>query len=110
MWFMKNAWLIPLIPAVSFWLIILFGKRLPFKGAEIGVTAVGASFVLSLCTAFNWIQRVEDAKGAEEGLLAAFGRTVITPIAEGGEHHRPAVEPIIHAWTWFDMGGVKLQI
>ena len=109
MWFMEHAWLIPLIPAVSFWLIILFGKRLPFKGSEIGVTAVGASFVLALCTAFQWIQRVEDAKGAEEGLLAAFGRTVIAPLQEG-EHHRAVVEPVIKAWTWFDMGGVKLQI
>ena len=65
MWFMRHAWLIPLIPAISFWLIILFGKRMPFKGSEIGIAAVGASFVLSVCTAFQWIQQVEDAKSAE---------------------------------------------
>ncbi len=109
MWFMEHAWLIPLIPAVSFWLIILFGKRLPFKGSEIGVTAIGASFVLSLCTAFQWIQRVEDAKDAEEGLLAAFGRTVIAPIAEA-EHHRPVVAPIIKSVNWLDIGGVRWPI
>ena len=27
MWFLDNAWLIPVIPTVSFFLIILFGKR-----------------------------------------------------------------------------------
>src|SRR3954464_4937141 len=29
MWFLENAWLIFLLPAISFWLILLFGKRLP---------------------------------------------------------------------------------
>ena len=28
-WFLENAWLIPLIPAIGFVLIISFGKRLP---------------------------------------------------------------------------------
>ena len=65
--------------------------------------------MLSLCTAFQWIQRVEDAKGAEEGLLAAFGRTVIAPIAEA-EHHRPVVAPIIKSVNWFDIGGVRWPI
>ena len=32
-WFMENAWLIALIPAVAFALIIAFGKKMPFKGA-----------------------------------------------------------------------------
>ena len=27
MWFLDNAWLIPVIPTVSFFLILLFGKR-----------------------------------------------------------------------------------
>ncbi|HTN78445.1 MAG TPA: NADH-quinone oxidoreductase subunit L [Acidimicrobiales bacterium] len=107
MWFMQHAWLIPLIPAVSFWLILFFGKRLPFKGAEIGVTAISASFVLALCTAYQWIQRVDDAKSANEGLLGAFGRSVITPLAE---EHRPVVAPVIKSVSWFDIGGVKWPI
>jgi len=36
-WFLENAWLIPLIPGVAFAVIILIGKRLPLKGAEVGV-------------------------------------------------------------------------
>ncbi len=73
MWFLEHAYLIPIIPAVSFWLILLVGKRLPFKGSEIGVTAIGATFVLTIATTIQWIQRVEDAGGAEEGGLLACG-------------------------------------
>ena len=32
-WFLDNAWLIPVIPAIAFALIILIGKRLPMKGS-----------------------------------------------------------------------------
>ena len=28
-WFLENAWLIPLIPAIAFFVILLFGKRMP---------------------------------------------------------------------------------
>ena len=52
---LKNAWLIPFIPAVSFVVILLFGKRLPGKGAPVGILAIGASFVLSLVTASQWL-------------------------------------------------------
>ena len=31
---LEQAWIIPVIPAVSFFLILLFGKRLPRKGSE----------------------------------------------------------------------------
>ena len=52
---MRNAWLIPLIPAVSFFLILFFGKKLPRKGSEIGVAALLASFALALGTAAQWL-------------------------------------------------------
>jgi len=45
---LENAWLIPSLPAISFLAIIFFGKRSPKKGAAIGITAVGASFVASV--------------------------------------------------------------
>ncbi|HEX9410462.1 MAG TPA: NADH-quinone oxidoreductase subunit L [Actinomycetota bacterium] len=44
----RYAWLIPSFPAVSFLLIVFFGKRMPRKGAEIGIGAVLLSFVLSI--------------------------------------------------------------
>ena len=34
---LAHAWIIPLIPAASFVLILFFGKRMPMKGAEIGI-------------------------------------------------------------------------
>ena len=36
-WFLQHAWIIPIIPAVAFALIIFFGKKLPMKGSELGV-------------------------------------------------------------------------
>ena len=42
------AWIIPAVPVVSFLLILLFGKRLPRGGAEVGIAAVALSFVLSI--------------------------------------------------------------
>ena len=53
-------------------LILLFGKRLPRKGSEIGILAVGASFVLACVAVYQWIQRVDDATGG------------------AGPHHEPA--------------------
>ena len=47
----RYAWLIPSFPAVSFFLIAFFGKRMPRRGSEIGIAAVLLSFVLSI---FVW--------------------------------------------------------
>ena len=44
-WFLEHAWLIPLIPGVAFFLIILIGKRLPRGGSELGIASMVASFV-----------------------------------------------------------------
>ncbi len=66
-WLYENVWLIPALPAVSFLLILSFGKRLPFKGAEIGITAVGAAFVLAILTTFTWIGDVEAGETAGAG-------------------------------------------
>ena len=58
---LNYGWIIPTVPAVSFFLILFFGKRLPKQGSEIGILAVGASFVLSCVAVYQWIQRVDDA-------------------------------------------------
>ena len=108
MWFLENAWLVPLIPAVSFAIILLFGKRMPRRGAEVGVVAVGASFVLSVGAAIQWINRVRDAEGTHgvSGALGALGRSVGHMTAEGG--HTTLIEPITRSTTWFQNGGVRL--
>jgi NADH-quinone oxidoreductase subunit L len=102
---LRNAWLIPLIPALSFVAILLFGKRLPKKGAEIGVAAIGASFVMSCIAAWQWIDRVEGATGGHEG-LRAFGRGMLQ--GEGGEH--AVVEPVTRGFTWWQNGGVDFSV
>jgi NADH-quinone oxidoreductase subunit L len=116
-WFLENAWLIPLLPAVSFALILLFGKRLPRRGSELGVAAVGASFVLACGAVYQWIDRVRDADAAEGGehalgVLGSIGRSlgIVRPLAEEGGEHKvaAAVEPVTRSITWLQNGGIKL--
>ena len=57
---LRNAWVIPAIPVLSFFLILFFGKRLPGKGHEIGVAAVGVAFVLACVALVQWIDRPAD--------------------------------------------------
>ncbi|MFZ9456225.1 MAG: NADH-quinone oxidoreductase subunit L, partial [Ilumatobacteraceae bacterium] len=85
-WFLENAWLIPVIPAIAFALIILIGKRLPMKGSELGVASMLASLVLSAGAAYQWIQRVNSA--TEEQF----------------------VEPVIKSWSWWRSGGFDFGI
>nr|MDQ3756616.1 NADH-quinone oxidoreductase subunit L [Actinomycetota bacterium] len=54
---LRNAWIIPVVPVISFWLIIFFGKKLPKKGAEIGVATLGVCLLLSLVLAGQWLSR-----------------------------------------------------
>src|SRR5689334_10841112 len=109
MWFLDHAWLVPLIPAVSFVVILLFGRRLPRQGAEVGITAVGASFVLACATLVQWIQRVRNAEHTHGlgGAVGAVGRSIGRLGAEGSVAQ---VQPVVHHLTWFENGGVKLGV
>ena len=114
-WFLENAWLIPVIPGIAFAVIIGFGKRLPFKGSEVGITAMAAATVLSIGTALQWVRRVDEASGESSealgSVVAGFGRSVVPRAAEGVE---PYIEPVIRSWTWWESGpfqfGVGQQI
>ena len=97
-WFLENAWLIPIIPAVAFVLIIFFGKQLPRKGSELGVLSMFGSLALSIGAAWQWMQRVD---GASE--IAHAGE-------EAGKHGAPFVEPVIREWTWWQSGGFEFGI
>jgi NADH-quinone oxidoreductase subunit L len=98
---------------VSFVVILLFGKRMPRQGSEVGIAAVGASFLLACGTLVQWVQHVRDAEGAAEGghgvgeALGAIGRSVGRLGAEGGHEQ---VLPIVHHLTWFENSGVKLGV
>ena len=90
MWILENAFLIPLIPAVSFLVILLFGRSV--IGAErvhrVGITAVGIVWILSMIAAASWVTKVEDTTSstsddgehalivANEG-LSASGSTIV---------------------------------
>ena len=103
MFFLDKAWLIPLIPALSFVVILLFGKRMPRHGSEVGITAVGASFVLACGAAEQWIHRVQNASGGSA--LSALGRSIGHLGANGSEAQ---VLPVTHSVTWFQNGGIRL--
>src|SRR5436190_121202 len=109
MWFLDHSWLVPLIPAVSFAVILLFGKRMPRQGAEVGVTAVAASFVLACGTLLQWIQRVRDAEHTHGAgaAIGAIGRSIGRLGAEGSAAQ---VQPVVHHLTWFENAGVKLGV
>ena len=85
-WFLEHAWLIPIIPVIGFAIIILFGKRLPMKGSEIGVLSMLGSLALSAGAASQWITRVNEA-------------------AEG-----QFITPVVRVWNWWQIGGMKFTI
>ena len=85
-WFLEHAWVIPIIPAVAFALIIFFGKKLPMKGSELGVLSMLASLVIAAGAGFQWIDRVNSA--SEEQFI----------------------DPVVKTWTWWQSGGFKLTI
>ena len=85
-WFLENAWLIPVMPAVAFALIIFFGRRMPRKGSEFGIASMVGALVFSAMAAWQWIERVNSA--SEEALVA----------------------PVVRTWTWWQNAGVPLGI
>jgi NADH-quinone oxidoreductase subunit L len=60
-WVLRQAWLMPLLPAVAFAVILLAGKRLPGKGAPVGIAAVGATWLLGAWSALEWINGDREA-------------------------------------------------
>ncbi|HEX6570340.1 MAG TPA: NADH-quinone oxidoreductase subunit L [Acidimicrobiales bacterium] len=125
---LENAWIIPLIPAASFFLILLFGQHLPRKGSELGIAAVGVAFALALVTNVQWFDHVNDAEheseahaeevvdegstGDEHGLALTTGESaaVDAPTPAASEEAHFEVEPVERAWTWFQNGGVDIEI
>jgi NADH-quinone oxidoreductase subunit L len=118
--FLEHAYWIPLIPAASFFLILFFGKRMRYKGAEIGITALAICFALALATNVQWRDHVNDAEhaaeaqheaevgtegGEEHGLAEGEAASVAIPAADE-EHVEFEVEPIQKSWTWWSNGDV----
>jgi len=82
-WFLEHAWLVPLIPAIAFFLIIFFGKRLPKGGSEIGLASMLAALVIAGGAGYQWIDLV------------------------GSSEH---VEAVSNTTEWFSVGGFHASI
>jgi NADH-quinone oxidoreductase subunit L len=127
---LENAWVIPAITFSSFVLILFLGKKLPRKGSEIGILALGACLLLSLVMAAQWIGRPTDLEvephGAAHSVEAETGggggdashRIVLPRVEEtddtghGGEeehHAEPIRRPVQKDVTWWEAGPVKIK-
>ena len=78
------AWLIPVLPAISAVLTMLFGKRMKGEGAEFGITALAFAFLLSVLIAVEVFSANIDAVAAVEEAHAAEGHAEEGDHAEGG--------------------------
>jgi NADH-quinone oxidoreductase subunit L len=105
-WFLENVWLIPAIPALSFLLILFFGKKLPRGGSEIGIAAVAIAFILAALTAGQWIGERDGSADAVPHEEAAI------ELAVGEEVHaaEAGVGPVIESYTWFELGPYEITI
>ncbi len=131
-WFLTNAWVFPAIPFVSFLLILFFGKRLPRKGAEVGITALSLVFVCAIIAGTQWISHVNsfdshgsetksedtshseesgDHSESEESLGATLGRSLPVAAEKGGEGHAE-VTPVVSEWRsdWWTVGGIEFSV
>ena len=107
-WFLRNAWLIPLLPALSFVGILFFGKRLPRGGSELGIAALGIALLLSVCTGLAWMSHRDDYHGHETHLSVVAvdhdGRAADPGVHQ--VHGEPSVA-VTNTVTWFQAGGVE---
>jgi NADH-quinone oxidoreductase subunit L len=107
---LEQIWIIPAITFVSFWLILFFGKKLPFKGSEIGVLALGACLLLSIVAGYQWINHesapVKEA-AVEQTHVAATEEAA--PAGEAGHEEESIRTAVDHKVTWFEIGDTKVE-
>jgi len=83
--FLENVWIIPAIMAVSFVIILGFGKRMPSGGSNVGIAAVVVCFILALLTAGQWIGEVNRAEGCSAD-TCAYIHFDDKDHSDGGDH------------------------
>src|SRR3712207_5549302 len=54
-------WVVPLLPFLAFFVILFFGKRLPGRGHEAGIIAIGVAWLLSVV---GFIELASKGEGA----------------------------------------------
>jgi NADH-quinone oxidoreductase subunit L len=140
MWFFTHVWIVPALMVLSFLLILLFGKKMPKKGSEIGIFFVGLALIFSICTAVNWwdwsrggpevtskaaeasaLSEVQPkcSKVATEARLEAAekgkaqGKSVAAAAAgasEKGGEPEIATRPVVRCLSWFETGKDTMTI
>ena len=110
-WFLENAWLIALIPAIGFALIIGFGKKMPMKGSEIGLASMAASLVIATGAGIQWMQRTDSAShGDAEAIGGAFSGVRGVLRASAGGEVEPYIEPVVTQWVWWQNSGLEFGL
>ena len=137
-WILDYAFVIPLIPAISFVVILLFGRSVigVERVQKVGIAAVGIVWVLSMIAAVAWITRVEDSTSSgsndaehalievNEGLSAAGSGSLDGDLhmaaeddghgdagAKADGHGYATAEPVeSKVGGWWSTGGVDFAV
>jgi NADH-quinone oxidoreductase subunit L len=72
---MEMAWIVPLFPLFSFFLLLLFGKRMKEASAYVGILATFISFLVSVAVLFD---RIGGSTYKAEQVWLAIGSTKLT--------------------------------
>ena len=111
---LNHAWIIPLIPAASFVIILFFGRRLPKGGSEVGLAALAITLVLSCAVGIGWIQRVNHAEShpavKTEAVQHSGSTSEAAATGEAAEAEHHVTEPVERQITWLQSGGVKFRV
>ncbi|MFM7068869.1 MAG: NADH-quinone oxidoreductase subunit L, partial [Actinomycetes bacterium] len=140
MWFFTHVWIVPALMATSFLLILFFGKKMPKKGAEIGIAFVGLALIFSLFTAANWWSwsrsgpeatgkaaeaaalaevQPECSKVAAEAVAASGKMSEAKGESEGAakasaekaeKEPEIATRPVVRCASWFETGDDRMTI
>jgi NADH-quinone oxidoreductase subunit L len=62
----EYMWLVPVLPFLSFLVILFFGRRMPDRGHTVGIAAVGIGLVLSIA---GFIELASGAGGVEKSWI-----------------------------------------
>jgi NADH-quinone oxidoreductase subunit L len=110
--FLENVWIIPLLPALSFLGILFFGKRMKYKGAELGIAALGLAFVLALLTNVAWLDHRDNFDAHDAQTFAQVEHTDEEAVVDEGhaeEEEHPAIA-VLSEREWLVNGGTSFAV